>query len=91
MGYSSSLSDQEWEIIEPLLPRKKKTRPPTWTKRQILDGVFYQLKNGCKVLREIMTALHEQVREQAEKKPKWTTLIIVDSQATKNTCNATEL
>ncbi|MCA6504399.1 MAG: transposase, partial [Pseudanabaena sp.] len=47
MGYSSSLSDQEWEIIEPLLPRKKKTRPPTWTKRQILDGVFYQLKNGC--------------------------------------------
>jgi len=63
MGYSSSLSDQEWEIIEPLLPRKKKTRPPTWTKRQI----------------------------QAEKKPKWTTLIIVDSQATKNTCNATEL
>lgn len=47
MGYSSSLSDQEWEIIEPLLPKKKKTRPPTWTKRQILDGVFYQLKNGC--------------------------------------------
>jgi len=39
MGYSSSLSDQEWEIIEPLLPRKKKTRPPTWTKRQI--WVFY--------------------------------------------------
>ncbi|MCA6545531.1 MAG: transposase, partial [Pseudanabaena sp. M074S1SP2A07QC] len=30
-----------------MLPRKKKTRPPTWTKRQILDGVFYQLKNGC--------------------------------------------
>ncbi|OYQ62816.1 transposase, partial [Pseudanabaena sp. SR411] len=30
MGYSSSLSDQEWEIIEPLLPKKKKTKPPTW-------------------------------------------------------------
>ncbi|OYQ63903.1 transposase, partial [Pseudanabaena sp. SR411] len=26
MGYSSSLSDQEWEIIEPLLPKKKKTK-----------------------------------------------------------------
>jgi transposase len=113
MGYSSSLSDKEWEIIEPLLPRKKKTCPPKWTKRQILDGIFYQLKQGCNwadlpndlppystvywhykqwresgVLREIMTALHEQVRGQAEKKPKWTTLIIVDSQATKNTCNA---
>ena len=46
MTYSSSLTDKEWEIIEPLLPKKQKTRPPTWTKRQILDGVFYQLKNG---------------------------------------------
>lgn len=34
-------------LIEPLLPHKKKTRPPEWTKRQILDGIFYQLKNGC--------------------------------------------
>jgi transposase len=28
MGYSSDVSDKEWEIIEPLLPQKKKTRPP---------------------------------------------------------------
>ncbi len=47
MAYSSSLSDAEWKIIEPLLPQKKKTRPPVWTKRQILDGILYQLKNGC--------------------------------------------
>jgi len=47
MPYSSSLTDKEWELIEPLLPRKKLTKPLTWTKRQILDGVFYQLKNGC--------------------------------------------
>ncbi len=47
MSYSSSLTDKEWEIIEPLLPKKKKTRPPIWSKREILDGVFYQLKNGC--------------------------------------------
>lgn len=47
MAYSSSLTDKEWEIIAPLLPQKKKTRPPLWTKRQILDGIFYQLKNGC--------------------------------------------
>lgn len=47
MLYFSSLTDKEWEIIEPLLPQKQKTRPPVWTKRQILDGVFYQLKNGC--------------------------------------------
>ncbi len=47
MTYSSSLTDREGEIIEPLLPKRKKTKPPTWTKRQILDGIFYQLKNGC--------------------------------------------
>lgn len=47
MAYSSSLSDEEWKIIEPLLPQKKQTRPPVWSKRQILDGIFYQLKNGC--------------------------------------------
>jgi transposase len=47
MPYSSSLSDAEWKIIEPLLPQKKKTRPPKWSSRQILDGIFYQLKNGC--------------------------------------------
>ncbi|OLT63099.1 transposase [Moorena bouillonii PNG] len=39
--------DLEWEIIEPLLPKKKQTRPPKWSKRQILDGILYQLKNGC--------------------------------------------
>jgi transposase len=39
MGYSSDVTDKEWEIIEPLLPQKKKTRPPVWTKRQILNGI----------------------------------------------------
>jgi transposase len=51
MSYSSSLTVQEWEILEPLLvqvlPQKKQTRPSNWTKRDILNGIFYQLKNGC--------------------------------------------
>jgi transposase len=47
MPDSSSVSDKEWKVIEPLLPEKKQTRPPKWTKRQILNGIFYQLKNGC--------------------------------------------
>lgn len=117
MAYSSSLSDKEWEIFEPLLlkilPPKKQTRPPAWTKREIVDGILYQLKNGCNwedlpkdlppystvywhykqwraagVFEELMQVLHEQVRTQVKKKPKWTTLIIIDSQAVKNTCNA---
>jgi len=47
MAYSSSLTDKEWELIEPLLPKKMLTKPPIWSKREILDGIFYQLKNGC--------------------------------------------
>ena len=47
MAYSTDLSDKEWIIIEPLVPVKRLTRPLKWTKRQILNGVFYQLKNGC--------------------------------------------
>ncbi|MBW4565045.1 MAG: hypothetical protein KME32_28890 [Mojavia pulchra JT2-VF2] len=39
MTYSSSLNDAEWEIVEPLLlqllPRKKRTRPANWTKREL--------------------------------------------------------
>lgn len=115
MSYSSNLTDREWEIIEPLLPRKKKTNPGKWTKREIFDGVLYQLKNGCNwqdlpkdfppystvywhykqwrsegVIESIMTALHGKVREQVNKKQKWTTLIMIDSQAVKNTCNASK-
>ena len=117
MAYSSSLTNEEWEIFEPLLlkllPTKKQTRPANWTKREIVDGILYQLKNGCNwedlpkdlppystvywhykqwraagVLENLMSVLHGQVREQVKKKPKWTTLIIIDSQAVKNTCNA---
>lgn len=117
MPYSSSLTDEEWKILEPLLPQilphKKRTRPSNWTKREIVDGILYQLKNGCNwqdlpkdlppystvywhykqwraagVIETLMNTLHAQVREQVKKKPKWTRLIIIDSQAVKNTCNA---
>ena len=51
MSYSSSLTDEEWAILEPLLPQilpqKKRTRPTNWTTREIIDGILYQLKNGC--------------------------------------------
>ncbi|CDN16452.1 putative transposase gene of IS5 family insertion sequence ISY802a [Richelia intracellularis] len=41
------MTDKEWEIIKPLLPKRKKTKPSTWSKTKILDGVLYELKNGC--------------------------------------------
>ena len=51
MSYSSSLTDREWEILEPLLPTvlpsKKNTRPLDWSYRELIDGMLYRLKNGC--------------------------------------------
>jgi hypothetical protein len=44
MPYTSSLTAREWEIIEPLLPQKRKTRPPKWSKREILDGMSVSVK-----------------------------------------------
>jgi transposase len=97
------------------LPKKKLTCPLTWTKQEILDGVFYQLKNGCNwgdlpkdflpystvywhykqwqnqgIIQEIMETLHKRLRHQEERNL-WTTLIMIDSQAVKNTCNAGEV
>jgi transposase len=47
MNYSSSLTEQEWDILDPPLPVKKRMCPAKWSKREILDGVFYRNKNGC--------------------------------------------
>mgnify|MGYP001114811463 FL=1 len=51
MSYSSSLTDKEWEILEPLLPavlpKKKRTRPLDWSYRELINGMLYRLKNGC--------------------------------------------
>lgn len=117
MPYSSSLTDEEWEVLEPLLPQilptKKQTRPSNWTKRELLDGIFYQLKNGCNwqdlpkdlppykggiLALQAMASGRDNWNIDGdftwsstwtrEKKAKWTTLMIIDSQAVKNTCNA---
>jgi transposase len=50
MPYSTNLTDAEWEVLSPLLsqilPLKKKSLPLNWTQREILNGIFYQLKKG---------------------------------------------
>jgi putative transposase len=46
--YPSNLTDSEWEQIEPLLPKPKLFgRPPRYTKRAILDAIFYVVRSGC--------------------------------------------
>lgn len=46
--YPSDLSDAEWEIIEPLLPRpKRKGRPRVHPLRELLNAIFYIVRSGC--------------------------------------------
>jgi putative transposase len=45
--YPSDLSDQEWEILQPLLSSaEKRGRPPKWPLRHVADAVFYLLRSG---------------------------------------------
>ncbi|WP_280277188.1 IS5 family transposase [Nocardia wallacei] len=44
----ADLTDAQWARWEPLLPRGKKAgRPPTWTKRQLIDGIRWRARVGC--------------------------------------------
>ena len=41
------LSDVEWAALEPLLPAPRRPgRPPTWTKRQLIDGIRWRTRAG---------------------------------------------
>jgi transposase len=48
----------------------------------------YKQWRAAGVFEELMSVLHGQVREQVKKNRTLSTLIIIDSQAVKNTCNA---
>lgn len=49
-SYPSSLTDAEWEFVRDMVPDSKPHtgpgRPCTWSKREILDGIFYIVRGG---------------------------------------------
>jgi transposase len=48
--YPSSLTDEVWSVIEPLLPvrdQRKGGRPREYGDRLVLDSIFYVLRAGC--------------------------------------------
>jgi transposase len=43
----ADLTDAQWAVLEPLLPRGKKPgRPRTWTRRQLIDGIRWRTRAG---------------------------------------------
>ncbi|MFI7576177.1 IS5 family transposase [Micromonospora sp. NPDC049497] len=48
MARRHDLTDAEWVALEPLLPAGRRPgRPPTWTKRQLIDGIRWRTRVGA--------------------------------------------
>jgi transposase len=45
--YSSDLTDEQWKIIQPLIPSSIVGRPRIVAIREVLNTIFYQLRTGC--------------------------------------------
>src|SRR5215467_11975648 len=46
--YSSDVTEEEWAILEPLIPAAKEGgRPQEIERREILNGILYVLRSGC--------------------------------------------
>lgn len=46
-NYPSNLTDEQWALLEPLIPPSWGGRPRTIDLRPILNGIFYRNKSGC--------------------------------------------
>lgn len=47
-GYPSDLTDEQWWLIEPLLPALRRGgRPEKHSRRSIVDAILYVLRTGC--------------------------------------------
>jgi len=44
--YPSSLTDAQWSLMEPMLPKPKKRGRPLTDRRKIIEAIFYILKGG---------------------------------------------
>jgi len=46
--YSTDLSDEQWKLIQPLTAKRSKWGAPLQTiMRDVVDGIFYFVRNGC--------------------------------------------
>src|SRR5512143_1650575 len=45
--YPSDMTDEQWAIVEPLIPASKLGRPREVEMREVLNTSFYQARSGC--------------------------------------------
>ena len=47
-AYPSDLSDEQWVLLEPLIPQPStQGRPAEIERREIINGILYVLRSGC--------------------------------------------
>jgi transposase len=48
MAYPSDLSDEQWEVLEPLIPEiSPEASYHVHTRREVVNAIFYVLRSGC--------------------------------------------
>jgi transposase len=45
--YPSDLTDEQWALVQPLIPDSHGGRPRETSMRDVLDAIFYVLRTGC--------------------------------------------
>ncbi|MFE4537490.1 transposase [Streptomyces scopuliridis] len=41
------LTDEQWAVLEPLLPKGRRLgRPPVWPRRRLIDGIRFRVRTG---------------------------------------------
>ena len=46
--YPSDLNEKEWRLISGFIPRpQKRRRPPQYSKKEIINAIFYLVRSGC--------------------------------------------
>ncbi len=48
LAYTTDLTDEEWQLLKPLLPPEKSGgRPRKYAIREVINGIQYVLRGGC--------------------------------------------
>jgi putative transposase len=47
MTYSTDLTDRQFNLIKKFLPKVKLTKPPIYSKKELLNAILYVTKTGC--------------------------------------------
>lgn len=45
--YPTDLTDEQWQKVEPLLPKKRGGRPVKHNRRDMLNALLYVVRTGC--------------------------------------------